>query len=41
MSNIFIGVTFDAKVDVNTVFSRSGYSLLPRGTSGPSLASVK
>lgn len=41
MSNIFIGVTFDAKVDAESVFSRSGYSLLPRGTSGPALTATK
>jgi hypothetical protein len=41
MSNVFIGVTFDAKVDPETVFTRSGYSLLPRGASGPTLVSAK
>ena len=40
MSNVFIGVTFDAKIDPDTVFTRSGYSLLPRGTSGPTLVSA-
>jgi hypothetical protein len=40
MSNVFIGVTFDAKVNPETVFQRSGVSLLPRGESGPTLAAV-
>ena len=40
MSNIFIGVTFDAKIDPDTVFRKSGVSNLPRGEFGPTLASV-
>jgi hypothetical protein len=41
MSNVFIGVTFDAKVNPETVFTKSGVSLLPRGESGPTLAALK
>jgi hypothetical protein len=40
MSNVFIGVTFDVKVDPNTVFTRSGPSNLPRGEFGPTLSSL-
>jgi hypothetical protein len=40
MSNIFIGVTFDAKIDPETVFHRSGPSNLARGDSGPTLATL-
>ncbi len=40
MSNVFIGVTFDAKIDPDTVFRRSGVSMLPRGDSGPTLAAL-
>ncbi len=41
MSNVFIGVTFDAKVDPNTVFFRSGPSNLPRGEFGPTLSALQ
>jgi hypothetical protein len=41
MSNVFIGVTFDAKIEPDSVFRRSGPSLLPRGESGPKLATVE
>lgn len=41
MSNVFIGVTFDASIDPETAFQRSGPSLLPRGNSGPTLAALK
>lgn len=41
MSNVFIGVTFDAKIEQDSVFRRSGPSLLPRGESGPKLAAVE
>jgi mono/diheme cytochrome c family protein len=41
MSNVFIGVTFDAKVAPETVFRRSGVSLLPRGQAGPTLAALE
>ena len=41
MSNVFIGVTFDVKVDPNTVFTRSGPSNLPRGEFGPTLSSLQ
>jgi hypothetical protein len=40
MSNVFIGVTFDVKTRPETVFRRSGPSLLPRGASGPTLAAL-
>jgi hypothetical protein len=38
MSNCFIGVLFPTTVAPETVFLRSGPSLLPRGESGPTLA---
>jgi hypothetical protein len=41
MSNIFIGVTFDVKTNPEMVFRRSGPSLLPRGESGPTLATLE
>jgi hypothetical protein len=41
MSNVFIGVTFDVKTDPETVFRRSGPSLLPRGEFGPTLAAAE
>jgi hypothetical protein len=37
MSNCFIGVILDMKIKPETVFLRSGPSLLPRGRSGPTL----
>jgi hypothetical protein len=41
MQNCFVGVLVDPKVDPMTVFAPSGPSLLPRGTSGPTLAALK
>ena len=38
MSNCFIGVLFPVETAPETVFLRSGPSLLPRGESGPTLA---
>jgi hypothetical protein len=40
MSNCFIGVLFPTGTAPETVFLRSGPSLLPRGESGPTLASL-
>jgi len=40
MSNCFIGVLFPASTAAESVFLRSGPSLLPRGDSGPTLASM-
>jgi hypothetical protein len=40
MQNCFIGVLIDPGVDETTVFRASGPSLLPRGVSGPTLASL-
>jgi len=40
MSNCFIGVLFPTKTAPEEVFLRSGPSLLPRGDSGPTLASL-
>jgi hypothetical protein len=40
MSNCFIGVLFPTTTAPQTVFLRSGPSLLPRGDSGPTLASL-
>ncbi|MGH9648127.1 MAG: thiol-disulfide isomerase [Bryobacteraceae bacterium] len=37
MSNCFIGVLLDMQIKPETVFARSGPSLLPRGLSGPTL----
>jgi len=37
MSNCFIGVIFDVATQAESVFLRSGPSLLPRGHSGPTL----
>ena len=37
MSNCFIGVIFDVATKPESVFLRSGPSLLPRGHSGPTL----
>jgi hypothetical protein len=39
MSNCFIGVVFGRETAPETVFLRSGPSLLPRGDNGPTLAS--
>jgi hypothetical protein len=41
MSNCFIGVLLDLNTRPETVFERSGPSLLPRGHSGPSLAALE
>jgi hypothetical protein len=41
MSNCFIGLVFDAKVDPKKIFVRSGPSLLPTGRPGPTLAALK
>ncbi len=41
MSNVFIGVTFDATVNPETVFQKSGPSLLPRGDAGPLLSTLR
>ena len=41
MSNCFVGLIFDVKTDPETVFKASGPSLLPRGDSGPTLASLE
>ena len=41
MSNCFIGLVFDAKVDPKKIFVRSGPSLLPTGPPGPTLAALK
>src|SRR5262249_39060448 len=41
MSNCFIGVVFDVATQPETVFKRSGPSLLPRGHSGPTLAALE
>lgn len=40
MSNCFIGVLFPTSTAPENVFLRSGPSLLPRGESGPTLASI-
>jgi hypothetical protein len=40
MSNCFIGVLFPTETAPESVFLRSGPSLLPRGESGPTLASL-
>jgi len=40
MSNCFIGVLFPTSTAPQSVFLRSGPSLLPRGESGPTLASL-
>jgi hypothetical protein len=40
MSNCFIGVLFPTETQPQKVFLRSGPSLLPRGESGPTLASA-
>lgn len=41
MSNCFIGVIIDVQTKPETVFKRSGPSLLPRGLSGPTLAALE
>ena len=41
MQNCFVGVLVDPKLDPNSVFKASGPSLLPRGTSGPTMAALK
>jgi hypothetical protein len=40
MSNCFIGLVFDAKVDPKKIFVRSGPSVLPVGPPGPTLATL-
>jgi hypothetical protein len=40
MSNCFIGVLFPTETAPQSVFLRSGPSLLPRGEAGPTLASL-
>jgi len=37
MQGCFLGLTFDIRTDAANVFKASGPSLLPRGTSGPTL----
>ena len=41
MQSGFLGLVFDVKTDITKVFRPSGPSLLPRGKSGPTLASVQ
>ena len=41
MSNCFIGLVFDAKVDPKAIFRASGPSLLPVSGPGPTLATLK
>ena len=41
MQSGFLGLVFDVNTDANKVFIASGPSLLPRGTSGPTLASME
>lgn len=41
MQNCFIGVLIDPSADPARLFERSGPSLLPRGTSGPTLAELE
>jgi hypothetical protein len=40
MQSGFLGLVFDVNADVKKVFKASGPSLLPRGTSGPTLTSI-
>ena len=40
MQSGFIGLVLDVNTDVNQIFKASGPSLLPRGTFGPSLATL-
>jgi hypothetical protein len=41
MQSGFLGLIFDANADSSKVFKPSGPSLLPRGTSGPTMAEIK
>ena len=41
MQNCFIGVLIDPDIDPTSIFEPSGPSLLPRGASGPTLASLE
>jgi hypothetical protein len=41
MQSGFIGLVLDVNTDLSKVFKASGPSLLPRGTSGPTLAAVE
>ncbi len=41
MQNCFIGVLIDPDIDPTSIFEPSGPSLLPRGVSGPTLASLE
>jgi hypothetical protein len=41
MSNCFVGLTFGVESNPGKLFRRSGVSLLPTGTSGPTLATFK
>src|SRR5262249_5658519 len=40
MSNCFIGVLFDRRIAPESVFLKSGPSLLPRGENGPTIAAL-
>jgi hypothetical protein len=40
MQNCFIGVLIDPAIDPASIFEKTGPSLLPRGTSGPTLAAL-
>jgi hypothetical protein len=40
MSNAFIGLVYDSKVDPKKAEFRSGPSLLPVGKAGPTLAAM-
>jgi len=41
MQNCFLGILIDPKIEPKAVFSPSGPSLLPRGESGPTFASLR
>jgi hypothetical protein len=41
MQSGFLGLVFDVNTDVSKVFKSSGPSLMPRGTSGPTLAAYE
>ena len=41
MQSSFLGLVFDVNTDVSKVFKSSGPSLMPRGTSGPTLAAYE
>jgi hypothetical protein len=41
MQNCFLGILIDPKIEPSSVFKPSGPSTLPRGESGPTLASLK